>query len=207
MGSYTDDDIAADHSADLFRWANIDEVSNKEDIERLQNQIIEDGNAAFAYFFAVDFAYKTYLMQKVILDNNDAKYACAFAMNIKGADIKALRNVVIKSKKVKYINRFACFVKGANRKRLEALIIESKKPRYLFQLAQRLTSSKDIEKIEDLIIRSGSFTYMRLFAEDIASADVEKIEQAVLATDNSAEVKKFAKYVSKSKMKKFLLVG
>jgi hypothetical protein len=60
--------------------------------------------------------------------------------------------------------------------------------------------------VEDLIIKSQSFTYMRLFAEKIKKADVDKIEQAVLATDNGPEIKKFAKYVRKSKMKKFLLV-
>jgi len=82
----------------------------------------------------------------------------------------------------------------------------SGKPSYLFELAKHLKSQKEIEKLEDLIIESNSFTYMRLFAEKIKTANVDKLEQAVLATNNNEEIKKFAKYVKKSKMKQFLLL-
>jgi len=73
-------------------------------------------------------------------------------------------------------------------------------------LARRLTSPSDIEQIEDLIIKSNSFTYIRLFAEKIKTANIEKLEQFVLDSDNGPEIKKFAHYVKKSKMKQFLLV-
>jgi len=97
-------------------------------------------------------------------------------------------------------------VKGSDTSKFKQIIIDSGKPRYLFELAKHLTTDSDIEMIEDLIIKSNSFTYMRLFAEKIKKANVEKLEQAVLATDNGPEIKKFAKYVRKSKMKQFLLV-
>lgn len=228
-----------DYSTDSIKWfkrtSEINLVSNnQEDLEKLQNEIIAAGDSAMAYFFAVDFAYKNYKMQKLILDKRDAKYAFAFALNVPNADIKSLRKIVLDSAKIKYVTKFACFVKGADRKLLEAAIIKSKrvkyahmflkhvkgadvkkfkniiidsgKPRYLFELAKHLESDKEIELIENLIIQSGSFTYMRLFAEKIKKANVDKIEQAVLATDNGPEIEKFAKYVRRSKMKKFLLV-
>lgn len=238
----------SDYSADSLRWIKKCEEKNlkpfsfyiKEDenilnkLEILQNEIITSNDSALAYFFACDFPYKIYRMQKVILDRKDAKYALLFAQNIKHCDVKALQNIVINSKKIKYICKFACFVKGADRKPLEALIIKSKnvkyahmylkhvknsdvtkfkkiiisskKPRYLFELAKHLDDKKEISLLEDLIIKTGSFTYMRLFAEKIKSANVEKIEQAVLESENVIEIKKFAKYVKKSKMKNFFLV-
>jgi hypothetical protein len=237
----------SDYSADSLRWIRKLEEKNirfnpyrgestysNEELESLQNEIIDSDDSGLAYFFAVDFHYKTYRMQKVILDNKDAKYAFLFAQNIKGCDIKALQQLVVESKKVKYICKFACFVKQSDRKPLENIILKSKnvkyahmwlkhvkntdvnkfkkiilnsgKPRYLFELAKHLDDPKEIAKIEDLIIQCKSFTYIKLFAEKIKLANVDKLEQAVLDLDNAEEIKKFAKYVKHSKMKRFLLV-
>lgn len=207
---------------------------NVEDLEKLQGEIIRDKDSALAYFFCTEFSYKPHLMQKVILDNRDAKYAFLFAQSIKNCDIRALQKVVLDSKKVKYICKFACFVKGADRKPLEAIILKSKnvkyahmfikhvkdidlkkfkriilesgKPRYLFELARHIKDPKELAVIEDEIIKSKSFTYMRLLAEKIKMSNIDKIEQAVLDSDNVNEIKKFAKYVKRSKMKKFFLV-
>lgn len=222
--------------ADYFKW--IDRVSQVKrhktiELERLQNEIIRDGSTSYAYFFASEFQYKTYRMQRVILDHKDPKYAYAFALSIPHADIKALQDVVVSSNKIKYITQFACFVKRSDRKLLESIILKSKnvqyahmflkhvknanikkfrnlilesgKPRYLFELAKH--SPSDIELIEDLIIKSGSFIYMRLLAEKVKQANVDKIERAVLATNNGPEIKKFAQCVRRSKMRQFLLVG
>ena len=99
----------SDYSKDTLRWlTKSNDANDIPAMESLQNEIIKNGDAAFAYFFATDYGYKTYLMQKVILDEGDAKYAYAFAQTIKNADIKALQNVVIESKKIKYITHFAC---------------------------------------------------------------------------------------------------
>lgn len=222
--------------ADYFEW--IDRVGKikrhkTHELEQLQDDIIRNGDAAWAYFFASEFDHKTYLMRKVVLDGQDPKYAYAFALSIPNADIKALQDVVVGSRKIKYITHFACFVRGADHKLLQGLVIKSKsvqyahmflkhvkdanakkfrdiilesgKPRYLFELAKH--SLADLELIEDLIIKSGSFTYMRLLAEKVKQANVDKIEQAVLDTGNSAEIKKFAQCVRRSKMRQFLLVS
>lgn len=210
------------------------DVYNIEELEKFQNEIVADNDSALAYFFAHDFLYKQHRMQKIILDNKDPKYAFLFAQNINNCDVRALQQIVIDSKKIKYICKFACFVKKADYKLLENLIIKSKKvkyahmylkhvksanvvkfkniiltskkPRYLFELAKHLNNPKDIAEIEEQIIQSGSFTYMRLFAEKIKLANIEKIEQVLLDSDNVNEIKKFAKYVKKSKMKRFFLV-
>jgi geranylgeranyl pyrophosphate synthase len=240
--------VENDYSTDALRWTKKLEDKNlkpnplskdqtgynPEELEKLQNEIIKAGDSALAYFFATEFMYKQYRMQKLILDKKDAKYAFMFAQHVKNCDVKALQKLVMDSNKIKYITRFACHVKQADRAPLEDLVIQSDKvkyaheylkhvktadvnkfktliissgkPRYLFELAKHLKNQEDIDLVQDLIIASGSYTYMRLFAEKIKSANVEKIEQAVLDREDSEEIKKFAKYVRRSRMKRFLLV-
>lgn len=235
-----------DFGEDSLRWIKKIEENNLnyivknnltskiKELDSFQEEIIKNNDTAFAYFFAMEFPYKQYKMQKLILDNKDPKYAFLFAQNIKLSDTKALQNLVVESKKIKYICKFACFVKNAEINQLETLILKSKnvkyahmflkyvktsnvekfknlilsseKPRYLFELSKRLTDPKDISLIEDLIIKSNSFTYLRLFAEKNKMANIDKIEQYILSTDNVDEIKKFAKYVRKSSMRHFLLV-
>lgn len=235
-----------DYSSDFLKWYKICEelkisISNTNTnnsfskLESLQSKIIKEQNSALAFFFALQFEHKRYLMQQIILDNKDYKYAYIFAQNISGADIKALQKIVIDSKKVKYICKFGCFVKGADSKSLEKWIIESKnaklthmwikyvkgikvnkfkniiinskRPRYLFALAKLLTKKSDILQVEDLIIKSKCFTYIRLFAEKIKLANIEKLEKAIIASQDIEEMKKFAKKVKKSStIKKLLLI-
>jgi len=234
-----------DYSTDSLRWIrkleerHISPYGNHntigtEDLETFQNEIIYDNDSALAYFFAYDFPYKPYRMQKIILDNKDPKYAYLFAQNIPNCDVRALQKVVIDSMNLKYICKFACFVIGADLNELEKIVLKSKnvkyahmylkyitgadvnkfkkiilslkKPRYLYALSKHLTDPKEIAKIEKLIIESGSQIYMRLFAAHVKSANVDRIEQAVLASGNEAEIKRFARYVKRSKMKNFLLV-
>lgn len=232
----------SDFSTDSLRWIKkLDEKNIKsnfkiknEILDSFQDEIIKDNDAALAYFFALEFPFKQYKMQKIVLDNKDPKYAFLFAQNIENSDTKALQKIVVDSKKIKYICKFACFVKNAEIEPLEEFILNSKnvkyahmflkhiknsnvekykqlifkcgKPRYLFELAKHLDSKDEISLIEDLIIQSKSYTYMRLFAEKIKLANVDKIEEAILNSNNLDEIKKFAKYVRKSKMKMFLLV-
>jgi len=226
-------DYRADSLRWMKRIENINFLSSKE-LDKFQNEIISTNDSALAYFFADKFNYNNYKMQKVIIDNKSAKYALLFAQNIANCDIKALQKLIVKYNNIKYICNFACFVNGANYKYLEKIILKSKeikyahmflkyvegsnvnkfkniilaskKPRYLYELSKHLSSKKELKRIEDLIIKSGSFLYMRLFAENIKCANVTKIEQAILDTNNLKEIKKFAKFVKKSKMKQFMLV-
>lgn len=227
-----------DYSKDYFEWLHTYEQINldkKQDLEKLQNKIILEKNAAFACFFAMSINYKNYLMQKIVLETKVPKYALLFAEKVENADIKTLQEIVLASKDLKYISRFGCFVKQADKKKIEKLIIKeknprfahmylkhtkganlnklkpiiltSKRPRYLYELAKHSTSKVEIRKIENLIIESKCFTYIRLFADKIKLANVEKLEQFVLDNGSQEQIKKFAKYVRRSKMKKFLLVA
>lgn len=228
----------SDYSADSLRWYQRREHSpeklSNEELEKLQEEIISTNDSPLAYFFSTEFNYRLHRMQKVILDNKDAKYAFLFAQNIRICDIRALQKLVVDSKKIKYICKFACFVPGADQDALETMVLKSKsakyaymmlrhikgldtskyrdiiiksgKPRYLFELAKHTKDPDELARIEDLIIGAKSFLYMRMMAEKIKLANVEKIEQAVLDLDNVNEIKKFAKYVKRSKMKRFILV-
>ena len=63
------------YNSDYSRWAfKSFNIAGIPAIEKLQSEIIETNDSSFAYFFAIDYGYKTHLMQKVILDQKDAEY-------------------------------------------------------------------------------------------------------------------------------------
>ena len=222
--------LEPDFGQDYLIWLNkIDNINadNKRQLEKLKDEIISKNDAPMAYFFAAEFNYQTYLMQKIVIEQADPRYAFLFAQNIPLCDIKAMQKIVVKSNNIEYICKFACYVSGANLSTLEAAILKagkakyahiylknvdstkinkfkeivflSGKPRYLYELAKHTSEPDDIGKIEDLIIKSRSFTYMRLLAENIELANVEKIEQAILDSGNSDEIKRFAENVKEVK--------
>ncbi len=180
-----------DRVSDVLRWNQIlltiqpnplskDPTGyNAEELERIQHFIIKNNDSALAYYFALEFDYKRNKMLNLILKQEDAKYAHLYIKNIDNS-------VANKVKKI---------------------IIDSEKPSYLFELAKHLDSIYEISKIEDLIIRLKSYTYIRLFAQHIKKANIDKLEQAILESDNLKEIKKFAINVRESKMKQFLLVS
>jgi len=177
----------------------------------MQKLILERKSTKYAFHFALNVSHADIkALQSVIANSNKTEYITKFACFIPGANRKLLEPLIIEAGEPKYAHMYLKYVKGSkgsNLTKLKEIIMESGKPSYLFELAKHLTSLQEIEQIEDLIIQSNSFTYMRLFAEKVKNANVEKIERAVLASDNSEEIKKFAKYVKKSRMKQFLLVG
>lgn len=228
-----DPELCQDLLAWLKRRNSFPLNPKKSELDELQAEIITSNNSAFAYHFAHDFSYRTYKMQNIILANRDPKYSVLFAQNIKNCDINSLQKIVINSKNIKFITRFACFVKNCDKALLEKLIIKSNnakyvhmylkhgkpkninklkkiiinsnKPKYLFELAKHITSQKEFDIIEDLIIKSKSYTYIRLLAAKSKLANVEKLENVIL-TSTESEIRKFAKSVKKSKMRKFLFL-
>lgn len=228
----------SDYTFGLIKWLqrindNPPDTSSK--LEACLNEILILKDTSLAYFFAVEYNYKTYLLQNLIIEKQDSKYALIFAQDIPYADIRSLQQIVLNSNNPRYIAKFACFVKGADQKPLikwilnaqdarythmliknideidlgkcKPVIMKSKKPTYLFELAKHLTKKSDIEDIETLIIESKCFEYIRLFAIHIKQANVSRLEQAVLDSGNQKEIKKFAKKVKQSQMKKFLVLG
>lgn len=225
-----------DFGEDYLRWMRTCErVRNFStvELESMQDEIVKNNDSALAYFFASDFGYKSYKMQKVILDNKNPQYAFLFAKNIHNSDSKALQNLIFDSKNIKYIAKFACFIhnsdykkaqklllnsknikyislflkhcKNADYKSLKNIIIKSGKPKYLLQLAKKCKLKKDITVIQNLIIKSGSSRYIRLFAQFIKLADQAKLEEAIIELGDICEIKKFAKMVKRSKLANFKL--
>ena len=231
--------FSSDYSADSLKWMkqreHLTPPVSEATLKKIQASIIADNDSALAYFFTSDYNYQPHLMQKIILDNKDAKYAFLFASSIPNCDIKALQKVVEESNKIKYICHFACFVKdaylppleemiiqsnnikyahtylkhvkNANLEKFKKIILASNKPRYLFELAKHVTNPVELAQIEDNIIQLKSFTYIRLMAEKIKLSNLDKLEQAMLDLDNMQELKKFAKYVKRSRFKRFLIVA
>jgi len=109
-----------DYSSDTLRWIKLIEENNLQlypyrkvpqdlnSIKAIQEKIIKDNDYPLAYFFASEFQFEQYKMQKVILSSKDPKYAFLFAQNIYNCDILALENIVLNSNKLKYICNFAC---------------------------------------------------------------------------------------------------
>jgi hypothetical protein len=179
---------------------------NAESLENLRNEILADNDWALAYFFLTEFDYKPHRMSKIIIDSNDPKYICYLACFVEKSYNQQLERIVIASQNPKYAHLLLKYVKNCDAQQLKPIIVDSKKPRYLFELAKHLTLLQDISEIEDLIIKSGSHTYMRLFARKIKLANIDKIEQAVLDSNNTEEIKKFAVQVKKSRIRQFLIL-
>jgi hypothetical protein len=157
-----------------------------------------------------------------------------FARNVKGANIKKIQSAMIASHDINYIAEFGCFVKGADKEliqdiiikrnnpkaaylylsynkfcdveKLKPIVFKSKRPRYLYALAKRTTNKKDIPLIEELILKGGSWMYIRLFAQFIPGADIRKCEDAVIASGSVEQMRKFAKAVKSPRLEKLSLL-
>jgi hypothetical protein len=126
-------------------------------------------------------------------------YLCQFARFIPNANIRKIEALIVKMNEAHFAYFLLRYVKGVNSDKLKSIILSSGKPRYLYFLAKQLTSRKEIAQIEKLIIKSKSFLYIRLFAQHIKYANIEKLEQVILDSGSAREIKKFAKAVSSSK--------
>ena len=228
-----------DFADDFWLWSKVYEefknhipFTNDPQLDHLQQKIIIDQNAAFAFFCAYYFNYRSHLMQKVIIDTQNVKYAYAFSKFVRNADIKALQEIVLQSHKIKYICWFGT-INGSDRRKIEKIIIQSnkaqyayawlkqgkvyhfdqikdilirsQKPQYLLEIAKRVKSKKELRQLENLIIESGSLNYIRLFAQ-LPNANIKRLEQVILDSGNAAMIKKFALTVKGSKLKNFVIL-
>jgi hypothetical protein len=162
-------------------------------------------------------------------------YLISFALGIRSANIPKLQEAVIRSRSAANIAAFACFVKNADGPRLEEcvaelknpqgaytllanyknvdvekfrpIIMKSKRPRYLYQLSKHTTNAFQLTQIEDLILRSKSFFYMRLFWQNTPSADLVKLENRVLASGNLKEIKKTYALTGSKRLGRFVMLS
>lgn len=179
----------------------------------MQKVILNVKSPKYAFAFANHFPKADIkALQDIVINSNNIKYICYFGLFIRNSNVKKIEKIIIqanKQDKNRYAKYAYMWLKGNKIHDLEEfkkIILSSKKPQFLFELAKCLTNPKDISKIERLIIKSGSLTYMRMFAATIDGANVPKLEKVVLASQNMKEIKKFAKAVKNSTLKNFQIL-
>lgn len=198
---------------------------------------IEKDSPALAFILALEFdsiGVSVTRLQNFIINSGNARYIFRFAREIKKANIKRLQSAMTKFGNILQIAKFGCFIRDANKNeiqkliikscnaksaylylkyvkycdinKLKPIIIKSKKPRYLFALAKLIKNKKDLSLIQDLIIASPSNAYVRLFAKHIPGADIEKLENRIIATNDLDEMRKFAKYIKSPRLSKLIIL-
>jgi hypothetical protein len=197
----------------LSNYFNSGELIDSNLIDKLQLEIIQNKDAEFAFYCADEFEYKQYLMQKVILDTKDLKYAILFAKHIPNADIKALQKMIEQSGQVKYICNFALSVPRAQIKNLEKYIIKWGKVKYMVNYLNSLPhddkpSKGALLKIKKAIFKSNNPEYLLALAHKVSTKQVVKqIENLLLETKSFTHLRLFAKikHANKERIEQFFL--
>jgi hypothetical protein len=145
-------------------------------------------------------------LQDAIINYNNIYYIAEFGCFIKGSDKELIEKIIIKSGNPKAVYLYLSYVKSCNVNSLKHIVFKSKRPRYLYALAKRTTSKKDLELIEDLILKGGSYMYIRLFAQFIKGADIKKCEDVIIASGDINQMKRFAKAVKSPRLSKLSLL-
>lgn len=205
-----------DFANDLFRWIKIYDpikdhqivLPNDPLLNQLQQQIIQDGDCAFAYFCAEYFKYNIHLMQRVILDNKNVKYSFAFAKTFPKSDIKALQDILIKSNNIKYLTYFGLFVKGAQIAKIERLLIRAneasnnKYAKYAY-LWLKNGFTRDLEAIKSILITSRKPQFLYELAQHLDNPkDIAKIEKAIIKSGSLLYMRLFAANIKLANIKK-----
>lgn len=208
-----------DYSADWPRWFEIFKdikdhhinFSSDKKLDKIQEEIIINQDAALAYFFSCDFKYKTYKMQEVILKKKEPKYALLFAQHIPHADIQALQNLVLNSDhkdKIKYICKFACFVAGADKKKLENIIAKEvskqpyKKARWAHMFIKNVPGA-NIDKFKNSILKSRKPRYLFELAKHVDSRrEISQIENIIIKLQSYTYIRLLAQKISAANVSK-----
>jgi hypothetical protein len=96
-----------------------------------------------------------------------------------GFDVK-LQEQVISLADAELAYRFAHDLLEADLDRLELVILTAKMPRIAYEFALiKAARGGNIEKLQDMIIRSADGGLMLLFAADVEGADIELFEEAI----------------------------
>jgi len=195
-------------------------------------EIFSKSDAAFAYFFARDFCIKQEEMCQIAIDNLDYKYLYFFAKNIPNIEISNLEDLILSSKNIAIISKFVSFVPKANLNKFKDFIIDKKnlksyymfirhcpdfeisefkevllasnKPKYVYELAKKLSDEQDLLKAESIVLNSNSFTYLKLYAQNIPSANISAFDKKIMKRNNKQEILKFSKSVKNSKLKNII---
>jgi len=132
--------------------------------EKTQQQIISDGKAWDAYWFARD---------------------------VPNADISLLQRVVIEYGSGWAVTCFACTIKSVNAEALQQVIIDKGNGENAYVLARDVAEA-DIEALQQVVIDRGTAEDIYLFASDVKGADVQALQRAIEDLDDSEGAKRFA---------------
>jgi hypothetical protein len=145
-------------------------------------------------------------MQEAILELGDIEQIAVFGCFVRGADKELIERVIAEVRSPKAAYLYLRFVKFCNINRLKPIIMKSKRPRYLYTLARLIKNKKELELIEELIIRSKSMLYVRLFGQHIKGANINKLEAAVIESQNVESMKKFNSVIKSPRIDKLMLL-
>ena len=127
--------------------------------------------------------------EKSVLAAKNPELSCWFALNIKGADVKAHGQVVIKSKDPKYNYVFA--------KKLADGDVRYTNWRLLIDYDSLLTElGTEIRAHCQAVIESGDPEYNYLCAKDIKGADIPAHKKAIEEGPKSRDKKRYLKKIS-----------
>jgi hypothetical protein len=210
-------DIETYYWQDLNRWS---EIYPNTPNSTIQEDILDNNDAALACFYARDTSTNPHLMQSIVMDANIPRYLVLFAAIVPNADIKALQSLVIKGNNTTAIIRFARYVSQANVRLLETAIAKSKNPsaavrwlktipqasvkplqsmilsstnpNHLLELARHIKPGKTLKTIEDRLVKGKHIKQCRLLAQ-IKGANTKRLERVVLNSGDLKQIKLLAK--------------
>jgi len=173
----------------------------------LETFIISTGDPSSIFKLARDNPrVRVERLQAAMLQIASPAAIARFACLVPGADKRRLEKLIIKSGNAQAAAFFITHDRFCNLAKLKPIIMRSGKPRYLLALAKRLTSKKDILRIQELIIQSGSYRYMRLFAAACTHADVQRLEDLAFQSMDIELIKAFALSVGSERASRLLTI-
>lgn len=117
-------------------------------------------------------------LQDIVIDSGNAAVAFDFALFIPGADVKALQRVVMRSADTSYLTPFLA-IDGADIDALRASVIDHGTGWDAYKFAYR-TQGKYTDQLQQVVIDRGEPIDAVHFAEMIDGADIPALQQKVM---------------------------
>lgn len=199
--------LSLDNNAIASTFKLIRELQDYIDIEYFENFIIGLANPIYIYRFAKDIvkSNKAKLQQAAICSSN-LEVISYFACFVPGCDYRELEDVIITNKHSRMSYFLLRYGKDPDIQRLKEILINSGKPRYLYAIAKLQNSKEEFAQIEDLLLKTNSLLYIRMFAANIPGANIDKCVDRVLRTHDIDEIKKFSRHIKNERIDKYLLL-
>ena len=140
--------------------------------------VIESKNAEYIYKIAIVIDINIVKLEDAIIQTGNAKFIFYFARDVKGASIEKLEDAIIQIGNAEFMYDFSEFIEGANIPKLEDAIIQTGNAEFMFYFAKSQKGA-NIEKLEDAIIQTGDAEWINRYAMEIEGANIEKTKQTL----------------------------